>query len=109
MPIFPIDLQVQFAQLGNLSKIVSQSEVAAHNQALAAGEHVANMSEVVDHTVTQAEEMPGEGNTITGDGENQNQKGSSQNQDKDSGKENEDEKNKVNFEPDLGNIIDIRE
>ncbi len=108
MPILPIDLQVQFAQLGNLGKIVSQGEVAAHHQSVVAGEHVDNMSEIIDHTVTEADQMPDESSTITGDGSNPSYAGSNQNNEEEKAEENK-EKNEINFEPDLGNIIDIRE
>lgn len=108
MPILPIDLQVQFAQMGNLGKLVSQGEIAVHNQAMLSGEHVANMSQVVDNTVTQTDQTPQEGNTISGDGDSgQPYQGKGQNDEKD--KEEEKNKKNVNFEPDLGNIIDIRE
>ncbi len=109
MPILPIDLQVQFAQLGNLGKIVSQGEVAAHNQAMVAGEHVANMSEVIDHTVTEAEQMPSEGNTVNGDGTGSGYGGNASNKEDEKEQQKQHDENSVLFEPDLGNIIDIRE
>lgn len=109
MAILPIDLQVQFAQLGNLGQILSKGENIALNQSMVAGEHVNNMSNKVDHSVTQTDETPGEGNKIQDGAENNSTYfGNEENKEKEREKE-EKSKKEQNLDPYRGNIIDIRE
>jgi len=106
MAILPIDLQIQFSQLSNLGKMLSTGESIAQNQALVAGEHVHNMTSVIDKSVTNLEKTPEKENKI-----NDNKKGGNPYKGSSSGKNKKDEENaeKENLEPFLGHIIDVRE
>jgi hypothetical protein len=108
MALLPIDLQMQFAQLGRLGQIVHQGELGAVNAQIVAGEHVKQMSRDIDNTVTHTEKIAKEGSTITGDG------GGSKMQSGSKGKEGGKKDSKAGDEnlcadPLLGSIIDITE
>lgn len=110
MAILPIDLQVQFSQMGNLGKILSQGQNIAHNQTMLAGEHVDKMSNIVDKTVTQTQKTPVEGSKINTDLSGSSGGYSSEEEKHSKEKEETSEKKeKVNLDPYKGHIIDIRE
>ena len=92
--------------MGNLGQLASQSENIAHNRSLVAGEHLQQITDKVDHSVTETESMPTEGNVIGGDGNPQSFSGKNSNKKK---KENAEKTEDIQIDPDLGNFIDIRE
>jgi hypothetical protein len=93
--------------MGNIGKILTSSENIAHNQAMVAGEHVLKMTDKVDHSVVEAENLPGEGNAIFGDGKGNPYHGNPKNKEKKQNKRNEPDD--INIDPTLGHFIDIRE
>ncbi len=108
MAILPIDLQVQFSQLGNLGKVLTQGKNIAANQAMVAAEHATEISDTVDQTVTKNEELAK--SRKTSDGESGSMYGGFGNKNKDNNQEdNEKDTEQENLNPFKGNIIDIRE
>ena len=93
--------------MGNLGQLASQNESLAHNRSLVAGEHLQQMTDIVDHSVTETDSMPSEGNVISSEGNPESFPGKNPKKNKKE-KSDQDPEN-IRIDPDLGNFIDISE